>query len=562
MELKGSTVLVLGGWGLVGSAIIQRLMRHEPARVIVTSLRREEAEDAVAQLRRQFSLLPDETFVPWWGNIFVRTEWKDLSRHELLADPERRRALIEDTLGELTEQVLRRQALYDLLMTYQPDAVIDCVNTATAIAYQDVYTTGIRMARTLAEDRAPETAEVEQLLASLYIPQLVRHVQVLHHSLRDAKVRVYLKVGTSGTGGMGLNIPFTHSEERPSRVLLSKAAVAGAQSLLLFLMARTPDGPVVKEVKPSAAIGWKRIGYGPIVRRGQVIERCDMPLDHARTLDGAFEHSQSDGVVSLGIPLESVFIDTGENGIFGRAEFETVTTVGLMEMVTPEEIARVVVDELRGAATGREIVAALDASVMGPTYRAGALRERAIATLRKLEAQHGNTSIGFELLGPPRLTKLLYEAAILRAIAGSVRAVAYADAAELAHRADAFIAANAEFRSTVLSVGLPILLSDGKRYLRGASVLVPSPTTTDRTMTPDNIERWCHDGWLDLRQSNWQRWIERCRTIMERCSSDDGDTSSRAEFTAEYWDNFETINEGKLAAYILYAEEGGGRAKR
>jgi hypothetical protein len=34
----------------------------------------------------------------------------------------------------------------------------------------------------------------------------------------------YVKIGTSGTGGMGLNIPYTHSEEKPSRVLLSKSA--------------------------------------------------------------------------------------------------------------------------------------------------------------------------------------------------------------------------------------------------------------------------------------------------------------------------------------------------
>ncbi len=562
MQLKGSTVLVLGGWGLVGSAIIQRLMRYEPARVIVTSLRRDEAEEAVEQLRRQYSLLPDETFVPWWGNIFVRTEWKDLSRQELLADPERRRQLVDDTLGELNDAVLRRQALYDLLMTYQPDAVIDCINTATAIAYQDIYTAGVQLARTVAAGMNPSPDEIEHLLASLYIPQLVRHIQILHHSLREAKVQVYLKVGTSGTGGMGLNIPFTHSEERPSRVLLSKAAVAGAQSLLLFLMARTPDGPVVKEVKPSAAIGWKRIGYGPIVRRGTRIERCDMPIDHAHRCEGVFDSSMRDGVIQLGIPLESVFIDTGENGIFGRAEFETVTTVGLMEMVTPEEIAHVVIEELRGAATGREIVQALDGSVMGPTYRAGALRERALTQLRALEAKHNNTSIGFELLGPPRLTKLLYEAAILRAIAGSIRSVARATPETLAQQAEHFISADADFRSTVLSVGLPILLSDGVRYLRGADVLIPSPSSLDRRMTPENIERWCHDGWIDLRPSNWQQWINRCQTLMERTSRDTTDTSSRAEFTADYWDNFETINEGKLAAYILYAEEGGGRTKR
>ena len=79
-----------------------------------------------------------------------------------------------------------------------------------------------------------------------------------------------LKVGTSGTGGMGFNIPYPHGEEKPSRVLLSKSAVAGAQSLLTFLIARTPGGPpVVKEIKPTAVIAWKDIGYGPIRRGGR-----------------------------------------------------------------------------------------------------------------------------------------------------------------------------------------------------------------------------------------------------------------------------------------------------
>ena len=67
---------------------------------------------------------------------------------------------------------------------------------------------------------------------------------------------------------MGLNIPYTHSEERPSSVLLSKSAVAGAHTLLLFLMGRTPDAPITKEIKPTAAIAWKRIGYGE-VRSGE-----------------------------------------------------------------------------------------------------------------------------------------------------------------------------------------------------------------------------------------------------------------------------------------------------
>ena len=109
----------------------------------------------------------------------------------------------------------------------------------------------------------------DSLLDALYMPRLIRHIQVMYRGMVDVRARAYVKVGTTGTGGMGLNIPYTHSEERPSRVLLSKTAMAGAQSMLLFLMARTPGAPITKEIKPAAVIAWKRMGFGPIVRGGK-----------------------------------------------------------------------------------------------------------------------------------------------------------------------------------------------------------------------------------------------------------------------------------------------------
>ena len=55
---------------------------------------------------------------------------------------------------------------------------------------------------------------MEVLLANQYTPQLIRHVQILWRGLNDAKVKTYLKIGTTGTGGMGLNIPYTHSRRQ------------------------------------------------------------------------------------------------------------------------------------------------------------------------------------------------------------------------------------------------------------------------------------------------------------------------------------------------------------
>src|SRR2546427_12493449 len=115
-----------------------------------------------------------------------------------------------------------------------------------SFAYQDVVKSAQELLA-LAGAGTLDRADVERHVLLLTTPQLIRHVQILVEALRRAETKAYVKVGTSGTGGMGFNIPYTHSEERPSRMLLAKSAVAGAQSLLLFLLGRTPGLPATVE---------------------------------------------------------------------------------------------------------------------------------------------------------------------------------------------------------------------------------------------------------------------------------------------------------------------------
>ncbi len=67
MDIQGKTVLVLGGWGLVGSAICRKFMEEKPRRIVVTSLYKSEALEAVEALRKDFPKAGREFFVPWWG---------------------------------------------------------------------------------------------------------------------------------------------------------------------------------------------------------------------------------------------------------------------------------------------------------------------------------------------------------------------------------------------------------------------------------------------------------------------------------------------------------------
>ena len=98
MDLKGRTALILGGWGLVGSAIARALLPRGPRALIIHSLRQSEAEEAVAALEAEHPDSPTG-FVPAWGDIFVRAELKDRSRMDLLRDRGTRRVIIADKIG-------------------------------------------------------------------------------------------------------------------------------------------------------------------------------------------------------------------------------------------------------------------------------------------------------------------------------------------------------------------------------------------------------------------------------------------------------------------------------
>lgn len=552
MDIEGRDVLILGGSGLVGIAVARELLPHRPRRLVVSGLTQNEAEGAVADVRRESALADDTVVEAAWGDVFLPDALRERRREELLADEASRTLLLDDLYGELTEAVVSRSMLGALLLRSRPHIVIDCVNTATAIAYQNVFDSAARL-RDAARASAAGTEMVEQHLATLYLPQLIRHVQIAVEAMRRAGTQFYVKVGTAGTGGMGLNIPFTHSEERPSRTLLAKSGIAGAHSLLLYLMARTPGAPAVKEIKPTAAISWKRIAHGEIRRGGRVIRRVD--ATEAVPVSTAF--GRDDGAWrELEQPLTGVYLDAGENGLFSMGEFETLTALGLMEFITPEEIATNVVREIRGHPTGRDIVAALDAATSGPTYRAGVLREVALDRMQSLEREHGEEAVAYEMLGPPRLAKLLFESAILGRLFARLADLVDLDADATAAAAHELITSDADLRTRILTGALPILLPDGSSLLRGRDVRV----APEDDQGPDD-PRLAEAGWVDLRPENWRKWSERARLMLAELEGRPGpDQGSRAD--VEPSDRGLRIRPGRIAAWVFRHEDRGERIKR
>ncbi len=556
--------LILGGAGLVGMQVVRHIVRDlSPRRIVIASLLEVEAVEACKRAEAEFG--ERVSFVPAWGNLFVPTEVASSDRGSLLRNPERRRQLLDAVYGDF-EKSYRENHLVRLIRQHRPEVIVDAVNTATGISYQDVFDGAAKVRNWIADGAFDPkgTEDLEIFLLSQSVPQLTRHVRMLHRAAEEYKTQVYLKVGTTGTGGMGLNIPYTHSEDKPSLKLLAKNEAAFGHTGLLFLLARTPNAPIVKEVKPAAMIGYKAVRVQAVTdkhQNGHLFAPRSLLLQAGEQLD----LKESEQGYERGDALRIPVVDTGENGVFTRGEFAAITALGQMEYITPEEIARTIVLELRGANTGQDVISALDASVLNPSYKAGLVRGVALRDLdaaeQEVTAQGGVPSIALGKLGPPELSKLLFEAALLKHVYGRTEAVTSDDATEIevAHRLAEALGPSGVARSAP-SIGIPVLLPDGKTLLRGPRINVPEPGghVTKVGLNDTRINEWATRGWVDLRPSNVALWRQRIRQ-MQQARTDLRDAgSAAADIHAYMSDRFEL---GEMVAWIFNNEMRGYRIK-
>jgi hypothetical protein len=189
--------------------------------------------------------------------------------------------------------------------------------------------------------------------------------------------------------------------------------------------------------------------------------------------------------------------------------------------------------------------------------------EYAMRQMLELEQNHNTKSVAFEILGPPRLSKLLYEAYLFSVAFDNMKSVVNTPKKMLSSTLYELIKKNIELRAQIISIGIPILLPDGKTLLRGKEVKIP-PFRGENSLqiTPSNIDAWAHDGWIDLRDKNMVKWQERMKLIMNQAGSiPPNDSSSRYFRNAQYWSNFEDIQPGKLVGWIFSEEEKGARMK-
>ncbi len=504
MNLNHSKILVLGGTGLIGEELVRRLAFKNS--ITVVSLGSVADKESFDSLSKQFPKLRHIT-----GNIFLPTKFKDKTFNELVESD----SFLEQYLNLLyIRPDFKQFFLYQILQEVQPDLVIDAINSATVLS----YTKSSSLIKDYLNGRV---VKLETLLATLSIPRLINFFDCLYKSLKATpSVVTYLKIGTTGTGGMGFNIPYTHGEEKPSPQLLEKAAISGAFTSLLYLLSETFGIPKIKEIKPAALVGYKKVGYDRILlgrnssQSLKVYEYKNLhkiDLKKLRKLDFddfKIRPSEKD--------FKAVFVDTGENGQFSEEEFRAISNPKQMGLITNKEIADIVVKELEGNKTGKDTIRAFKESTLGPSQRAQEVRSEVLEEMDSLKTKNKTTSLAFEILGPPRLAKLIFEAYLLK------------------RRGKDWQSLDEEDISLITSTGIPILMENSE-LLVGKRPKIPSYRSE---ITEESINLWCDQGWVDLRKVNWEKWKKRLK---------------------EYGSSRDSFEIGEIVTWIFEKEDNGFR---
>src|SRR5260221_10890262 len=139
MDIRGKSVLILGGYGLVGQAVARRLLLEHPRELTILSLHRQEAEEATASLQSETQ---GTALQAAWGDVFAFTDVKDRPRREGFTDRALRTRLIESLIEPLADAAVAPYYLHQLLTERRPGINVGALNTPTRTPLQGIYKTG------------------------------------------------------------------------------------------------------------------------------------------------------------------------------------------------------------------------------------------------------------------------------------------------------------------------------------------------------------------------------------------------------------------------------------
>ncbi len=108
-----------------------------------------------------------------------------------------------------------------------------------------------------------------------------------------------------------------------------------------------------------------------------------------------------------------------------------------------------------------------------------------------------------------------------------------------------------DIRHTITSIGIPILLPDGRTILRGPFFKLPAYNKKRHTIPIDEaaIDRFAKKGWVDLRASHMAFWLDAARRMRKTVHRRGAKWSSERLDLGSYLS--EDLRIGEVVAWIF-----------
>jgi len=545
--IANKTILILGA-GQIGEACAIRVLKEKPDKIILHTLTRQEANLVCLNVKK-IAKGTGIKIIPSWGNALVTKNLMHLTKDELHSTKKNRHLLMNYYYSFLNDTLVQSSSLYYLIKKWKPNIIIDGINTATVVGYQD---DPYSLPRNILSQKGQNWENAtEDLLVSNIIPSLIRFTQSLKAAINDFNVECYIKISTTGLGGMGNNLFYTHgdvNEPGMSSGILGKVSAAGIMHQLFWSLSHTP-GFNIKVVVPAALVGWQGIHFGKFRSHGKNLPKIDLDK-RIKLKTGAVLSPQKTKKIDEYFQIP--YVDSGENSAYSLGEMTAITALGQMESVTREEVAEACVESVDGS-TRHDLLTAMDLVALGPSYVGAVQRRVILERLSQLEESEGTGSIATNNLGPT-VSKHLFELYLLmRASEFSIKNCIETPTKTLKKKIEDLLSKEVGVRSQIISLGLPIIFENDEAIV-GSYYYVPNLKSKEK-ISKSSVDLWASSGWVDIRDVQINYWKSMLRRVYKEVEN-----IEKSEFAIldRNWQGIKSGNIGELLGFI-YSMLGGNR---
>lgn len=534
------TVLVIGA-GQIGKAIARRILDFNPEKVIFHNLTKSESDFCVKYFQK---FCNDTELISSYGDVFMPYELnKAYSMEEKLQNKE---ALLDFYYSEFNDETLKLSTIYNLVAEYRPDIIIDAMNSGTVLGCNF----NPDAVKNIVHQGNVETDTVAQILLNDFVPKAINFVYSLKLAMEEFGIQKYLKVSTTGLGGMGMNMPYTHGDTPKSALsyaLMGKVSAAGVLHQLLWSLSHT-NGLNISLIVPSTYVGYDSAKFEPIETDVGLIKKLEGFENKILTMGEKLAYSDKKENSKY---LEFPVVRAGENHVYSLYELNALTAVGQMEAITKEEVADAAIEDILGRSK-KNLLNYMDAGTLGPTFAGRVMSEKSKKELMTLMKDHNVTSIATGNLGAT-VAKELYELYLIKAICGTVDELKNKSAEEIYVGICDYLNKNSSIITEMISLGLPVIKENNEIYIGNYSLY---PTKhNDLTITPENLEKWSKVAWVDLRIKTIKNWRDRIIEIYNDAMVLSSDRTFKLNRAISAIENDYDI--GELLAYHFNMQEKG-----